>query len=43
MMDTLIPGDRMLSDKLAYGIPNPLGRGEMLRYADPGRGDVILY
>ena len=43
MKATILPGDRMLSDKLAYGIPNPFGRGEIWRYADPGRGDVVLY
>jgi signal peptidase I len=43
MAQTLVPGDTLLVDRLAYGLPLPLTDDEAFRYADPERGHVVVY
>jgi signal peptidase I len=43
MVPTLIPGDYLLVDRLAYGLPLPLTAGEVLSYAEPERGHLVVY
>lgn len=43
MKPTLIAGDYLLVDQLAYGVPLPLTGSEVLLYADPQRGHVVVY
>ena len=43
MEPTILAGDRVLVDKLAYGIPDPSGRGELTSFEGPERGDVVVY
>jgi len=43
MSPTLLIGDRILVDKLTYGIRNPIGQGYLTRYAKPKRGDIVVF
>jgi len=42
MEDTLLVGDHLLVDKLAYAPPGPLTTN-LLPYTDPKRGDIIVF
>ena len=42
MEDTLLIGDHLLVDKLAYAPPGPVTR-HLLPYEDPRRGDIIVF
>jgi signal peptidase I len=42
MIPTLLVGDRVLVNKLAYDLKLPFSTAELLRWADPKRGDVIV-
>jgi signal peptidase I len=42
MQDTLLVGDHLLVDKLAYAPPGPLTK-HLLPYQDPKRGDIIVF
>src|SRR5882757_11477951 len=42
MQDTLLVGDHLLVDKLAYAPPGPLTR-HLLPYQDPAHGDIIVF
>jgi signal peptidase I len=42
MQDTLLIGDHLLVDKLAYAPPGPLTR-HLLPYQDPKHGDIIVF
>ena len=42
MEDTLLIGDHLLVDKLAYAPPGPVSK-YLLPYSDPKRGDIIVF
>jgi signal peptidase I len=42
MQDTLLVGDHLLVDKLAYAPAGPLAR-HLLPYQDPKHGDIIIF
>ncbi len=42
MMPTLLPGDRVLVNRLAYGIRIPCTRCWLLTWGQPRRGDVVV-
>src|SRR5450432_4243998 len=42
METTILIGDRVLVDKLAYGDPGPIGK-HLLPYRDVRRGDIIVF
>lgn len=42
MEDTLLVGDHLLVDKLAYAPPGPIGR-HLLPYEEPRHGDIIVF
>src|SRR5260370_10081281 len=42
MEDTLLIGDHLLVDKLAYGPPGPASK-YILPYTEPKRGDIIVF
>ena len=42
MEDTLLVGDHLLVDKLAYAPPGPISR-HLLPYEDPRHGDIIVF
>ena len=42
MQDTLLIGDHLLVDKLAYAPAGPIGR-YLLPYQDPKHGDIIVF
>lgn len=42
MEDTLLVGDHLLVDKLAYAPPDPVTR-DLLPYEEPAHGDVIVF
>jgi len=42
MQDTLLVGDHLLVDKLAYAPPGPLTK-HLLPYQDPKHGDIIVF
>ncbi|MCC6585576.1 MAG: signal peptidase I [Bryobacterales bacterium] len=42
MEDTLLIGDHLLVDKLAYAPPGPISK-YLLPYSDPKRGDIIVF
>jgi signal peptidase I len=42
MEDTLLIGDHLLVDKLAYAPPGPLSK-HLLPYTEPKRGDIIVF
>ena len=41
MMPTILPGDRIYVNKLAYGLRVPFSRWWIARWGEPGRGDVV--
>ena len=41
MQPTLLVGDRIVVDKLAYDVKLPFGAGTLHRRADPARGDIV--
>jgi signal peptidase I len=43
MMRTLLPGESFLVDRLAYGLPWHVTGGEILRYAEPQHGHIVVY
>lgn len=40
---TLMPGDRVIVDKTAYGLRLPLTTLDLVGAATPGRGDVVVF
>src|SRR5512134_2887104 len=42
MEDTLLIGDHLLVDKLAYAPPGPVSK-HLLPYSDVNRGDIIVF
>jgi signal peptidase I len=43
MNPTIVEGDRILVDKLAYGLRIPFTTVRLTRGADPQRGDVVIF
>jgi signal peptidase I len=43
MLPSIVEGDRILVDKLAYDLNVPLTHHSLARFADPQRGDVIVF
>lgn len=43
MLPGLIPGDRVIANKLAYGLNIPFVNSPILRWSTPKRGDIILF
>jgi len=43
MLPTLQIGDRILVDKLTYGIRNPIWQGYLIRYDKPERGNMVVF
>src|SRR6266568_5461318 len=43
MKPTILEGDRILVNKLAYDFRVPLTHIALYRFADPGRGDVAVF
>src|SRR6266576_5079250 len=43
MKPTIIEGDRILVNKLAYDFKVPLTHISVYKFADPGRGDIIVF
>jgi signal peptidase I len=43
MLPSIVEGDRILVDKLAYDLNVPLTHYSLARFADPARGDVIVF
>ena len=43
MKPTIIEGDRILVNKLAYDFRVPLTHIALYRFADPGRGDIVVF
>ncbi len=43
MKPTIIEGDRIFVNKLAYDIKTPLINHSIARRADPGRGDIVVF
>lgn len=43
MMPSLLPGDRVLVNRLAYGLKVPLTRYWILSWGNPRRGDVVVF
>ncbi|KYF68304.1 signal peptidase I [Sorangium cellulosum] len=43
MWPTIAPGDRILVDKVAYGLRVPLVEGYLLERSGPRAGDVVLF
>ncbi len=43
MQPSIVEGDRILVDKLAYDLNVPLTHISLARFADPQRGDVIVF
>ncbi len=43
MVPALKPGSRLIENKLAYGIVNPLGSSFLLQWAEPKIDDIVLY
>ena len=43
MMETLLVGDRVLVTKFSYGIHIPFIEDEVFSFAEPQRGDVIVF
>ena len=42
MYPTLIIGDRIVTNRLAYDIKIPFTDGMVMRIADPQRGDIVI-
>src|SRR5258706_13883307 len=43
MKPTILEGDRILVNKLAYDLRVPLTHISILRFADPQRGDIVVF
>jgi signal peptidase I len=43
MEPTIVPGDRILVDKLAYDLRAPLLGTRLATFADPERGDIVIF
>jgi signal peptidase I len=43
MVPTIIPGDRIVVDKLAYGLRLPFSNSMPVQWDDPKRSDVIVF
>ena len=43
MKPTIIEGDRILVNKLAYDLKLPLTHVSLYRFADPARGDIVVF
>ena len=43
MKPTIVEGDRILVNKLAYDLRVPLTHIALYRFADPGRGDIVVF
>jgi len=43
MKPTIIEGDRILVNKLAYDLRIPLTHVSIYKFADPGRGDIVVF
>src|SRR6478735_9147129 len=43
MKPTIIEGDRILVNKLAYDFKIPLTHISLHKFADPGRGDIVVF
>jgi len=43
MNPTIVEGDRILVDKLAYDFNLPLTHHSLYRFADPERGDIVVF
>ena len=43
MEPTILPGDRILVDKLAYDLRAPLLGTRLATFADPARGDIVVF
>jgi signal peptidase I len=43
MKPTIIEGDRILVNKLAYDFKVPLTHISIYKFADPGRGDIVIF
>ena len=43
MKPTILEGDRILVNKLAYDLRVPLTHLSLYRFADPGRGDIVVF
>jgi signal peptidase I len=43
MKPTIIEGDRILVNKLAYDFKVPLTHISLYKFADPGRGDIVVF
>src|SRR5258706_7791279 len=43
MKPTILEGDRILVNKLAYDLRVPLTHISVLRFADPQRGDIVVF
>jgi signal peptidase I len=43
MKPTIIEGDRILVNKLAYDLKVPLTHISLYKFADPGRGDIVVF
>ncbi len=43
MMPTILPGDRLLVNKLAYDLKIPLTLLRLAAWCDPGRGDIVVF
>lgn len=43
MKPTIVEGDRILVNKLAYDLKVPLTHISLHKFADPGRGDIVIF
>lgn len=43
MMPTLLVGDFILVEKFAYSLRDPVWRKELVKFAEPKRGDVVVF
>jgi len=43
MKPTILEGDRILVNKLAYDFKVPLTHIALYKFADPGRGDIVVF
>jgi len=43
MQPTIVEGDRILIDKLAFDLNMPLTHTSLYRFGDPARGDIVVF
>lgn len=43
MLPTVLPGDRVVANKLAYGLTIPFVQTPLFQWSIPNRGDIILF